>query len=87
MVMKFGLFGFCIYALLVGKFFLATLKARGKLSPGPRRACMEMGIVNFGAAHVYLMGYGIELSMLIFVALAMVAAQLPEVSWRGTRTV
>jgi O-antigen ligase len=87
MVMKFGLFGLCIYALLAGKFFLATLKARGKLSLGPRRAYVEIGIINFGAAHAYLMGYGIEMSMLIFVALAMVAAQLPEVSWRGPRTV
>jgi O-antigen ligase len=86
-VIKFGLFGLCIYALLAGKFFLATLKARGKLSLGPRRAYVEIGIINFGAAHAYLMGYGIEMSMLIFVALAMVAAQLPEVSWRGPRTV
>ena len=87
MVMKFGLFGLCIYTFLAGKFFLATLKARGKLSPGPRRAYMEMGIINFGAAHAFLIGYGIELSILIFVALAMVAAQLSEVSWRNPRTV
>jgi O-antigen ligase len=85
-VMKFGLVGLCIYALLVGKFFLATLKARGKLAPGLRRAYVEMGIINFGAAHAYLIGYGIEMSMLLFVALAMMAAQLPQVSWRGPRT-
>jgi hypothetical protein len=41
-----------------------------------------MGIINVGAGHAYIMGYPIEMSMLIFVALAMVAAQLPEVSWR-----
>jgi O-antigen ligase len=87
MFLKFGLFGLCVYALLAGKFFLATLKARSKLSPGPRRAYVEMGIINFGAAHGYLMGYGIEMSVLIFVALAMVAVQLQEVSWRVPRTI
>jgi O-antigen ligase len=87
MVSKFGLFGLGVYALLVGKFFLATLMARSKLSPGPRRAYVEMGIINFGAAHAYLTGYSIEMSMLIFVALAMIAVQLHEVSWRVPRTV
>jgi hypothetical protein len=87
MILKLGLFGLCVYVLLVGKFFLTTLKARSKLSPGPKRAYVEMGIINFGAAHVYLMGYGIQISMLIFVGLTMIAIQLREASWRVPRTV
>jgi O-antigen ligase len=87
MVLKLGLFGLCVYALLVGKFFLVTLKARSKLSPGLMRAYMEIGIVNFGAAHAYFLGYGINMSVLIFVAIAMVAVQLQEVSWKVARTV
>jgi O-antigen ligase len=87
MILKFGVFGLCLYGLLVGKFFLATLKARSKLSLGPMRAYVEMGILNFGAAHAYFMGYGIELSSVIFVALAMVAVQQREVSWRIPRTI
>jgi O-antigen ligase len=87
LVLKFGLFGLCVYVFLAGKFFLVTLKARSKLSPGPMRAYVEMGILNFGAAHAYFLGYGIDLSVLIFVALAMVAVQLQEVSWRGLRTI
>src|SRR5262249_57811728 len=83
MILKLGLFGLCIYVLLVGQFFWAALKAKSKLSPGPRRAYVEMGLLNFGAAHAYFMGYGMDMSSLIFVALAMVAAQLPEMSWRG----
>ena len=50
-------------------------------------AYVEMGILNFGAVHAYFMGYGINLSSLIFVALAMVAVQLREVSWRVPRIV
>ena len=87
MVLKFGLFGLGVYALLVGKFFLATLKARSTLSPGPRRAYVDMGILNFGAAHAYFMGYGIDLSILIFVGLVMVAVQLQEMSWRVPKMV
>jgi O-antigen ligase len=87
MALKFGLFGLCIYVLLAGQFFLAALKARSKLSPGPMRAYVEMGLLNFGAAHAYFMGYGIDMASLIFVALAMVAVQLQGVSWRVARTV
>jgi hypothetical protein len=80
MFLKFGLFGLGVYVLLASKFFMGTLKARSKLSPGPRRAYVEMGIINFGAAHAFFMGYGINMSVLFFVALAMVAVQLQEVS-------
>jgi O-antigen ligase len=87
MVLKFGLFGLGVYVLLAGKFFLVALKARSKLLPGPRRAYVEIGILNFGAAHAYFMGYGMDMSILIFVALAMVAVQLQEKSGRVPRTV
>jgi O-antigen ligase len=71
MIMKFGLLGLLVYGLLVYKFFRHTLAVRKRLSPGPLRAYVEMGIVNFGAAHAYIMGYGITLIMLIFYALGM----------------
>jgi O-antigen ligase len=87
MILKFGLFGLCIYVLLAGQFFLTTMKARSKLSPGPRRAYVEMGLLNFGAMHAYCMGYDFDPSCMIFVALAMVAVQLREVSWRSPRAV
>jgi hypothetical protein len=48
---------------------------------------MEIGILNFGAAHGYFLGYGIDMSVLIFVAIAMVAVQLQEGSWKVARTV
>jgi hypothetical protein len=85
MVLKFGLFGMGVYVLLAGRFFLVALKARSRLSLGPMRAYIEMGIINFGAAHAYFMGYAIDTCLLIFVGLAMVAVQLQEVSWRVPR--
>jgi O-antigen ligase len=76
MIMKFGLFGLLVYGLLVYEFFRLTLAARKRLSPGPLRAYVEMGIVNFGAAHAYMMGYGINPIVLVFYALGMGAVRL-----------
>jgi hypothetical protein len=73
--MKFGLVGLLVYGLLVYKFFRHTLAVRKRLSPGPLRAYVDMGIVNFGAAHAYMMGYGLTLIVLIFYALGMGAAR------------
>jgi hypothetical protein len=74
--MKIGLFGLAVYGLLVYKFFRLTLAARKRLSPGPLRAYVEMGIVNFGAAHAYMVGYSIHPIVLIFYALGMGAVRL-----------
>jgi len=74
MIMKFGLFGLLVYGLLVYKFFRHSLAVRKRLPPGPLRAYVEMGIVNVGAAHAYMIGYGISLIVLIFYALGMGAA-------------
>jgi hypothetical protein len=76
MVIKFGFFGLLIYGLLVYKFFRHTFAVRKRLSPGPLRAYVDMGIVNVGAAHAYMIGYGINLIVLIFYALGMGAAIL-----------
>jgi O-antigen ligase len=75
LIMKFGLFGLLVYGLLVYEFFRITLAARKRLAPGPLRAYVEMGIVNFGAAHAYMMGYSINLIVLIFYALSMGAVR------------
>ena len=37
-----------------------------------------MGILNFGAAQAYALGYGFEPAMLVFFALALTAAKLCE---------
>ncbi|HXH09763.1 MAG TPA: O-antigen ligase family protein [Alphaproteobacteria bacterium] len=76
LVLKFGLVGLMIYVVLALRFFRTTLSARRSLPPGRMRAYVEVGLVNYGAAHAYMMGYGFELSMLIFFALAMGAATL-----------
>lgn len=90
-LMKFGLVGLLVYGLLVYKFFRHTLAVRKRLPPGPLRAYVEMGIVNFGAAHAYMMGYGFSLIIFVFYALGMGAARfsasvlesLPDSSRRG----
>jgi O-antigen ligase len=80
LVLKFGLLGLIVYSLIVLKFFRMTLSARKKLSLGRTRAYVEVGIVNYGAAHAYLMGYSFELSMLIFFALALGTVSLLKYS-------
>jgi hypothetical protein len=77
-VLKFGLFGLSIYGLLALEFFRKTLAIRKKLGPGPMRAYVEMGILTFGAAHGYMLGYGFEPIMLIFFGLAISAAGLSQ---------
>jgi hypothetical protein len=84
-ILKFGLIGLAVYILLAMKFFWHTFMVRKKLSPGPQKALVEMGILNFGAAHGYMMGYGIELIALIFFSLAIVAVRLPWNSWTSPR--
>jgi len=76
LVLKFGLFGLMVYVLLALRFFRASLSTRRKLPPGRMRAYVEVGIVNYGAAHAYMLGYGFQPSMLIFLALAMAMQSL-----------
>jgi hypothetical protein len=87
MMLKFGLLGLTIYGLLVFEFFRRTLAIRKKLRPGLMRAYVEMGILNFGAAHAYMMGYGIDPIILIFFALATVTVRLTQNSSRFARAV
>jgi O-antigen ligase len=74
--LKFGLFGLAIYVLLAIRFFRTTLAVRRRLPPGPMRAYLEAGILGFGAAHGYMMGYAFEPIILIFFAVAMSAAKV-----------
>lgn len=77
-VLKFGLFGLAIYGLLALKFFRTTSVFRKQLSPGPLRANVEIGIVNFGAAHAYMLGYGIVPIIFAFFAAAVCAIKLSK---------
>jgi len=81
MILKFGLIGLTVYGLVVYEFFRKTLYVRKTLPQGPRRAYLEMGILNFGAAHAYMMAYGIDLIVLIFFAVGMSAVRLHRDSW------
>ena len=81
MILKFGLIGLIIYGLLAYEFFRKTLYVRKTLPRGPMRAYVEMGILNFGAAHAYMMAYGIDLIVLIFFAVGMSAVRLHRDSW------
>ena len=78
LILKFGLVGLFIYVLLVYKFLRTTLALRQKLPSGPVRAYMEAGILNFGAAHAYILGYGFTDSTLIFFGVAMGAVMVAE---------
>jgi O-antigen ligase len=74
-ILKFGFLGLIVYVLLTVRFFRTVASVRNKLAPGIPRAFVEMGIVNFGAAHAYVMGYGFTLIMLVFYALGMNAVK------------
>jgi O-antigen ligase len=78
LILKFGLLGLLMYGLLAFGFFRKTLAMRKQLPPGPLRAFVEVGIVNFGAAHGYLTGYGFSPIMLIVFALALGAVKLAD---------
>jgi O-antigen ligase len=78
LMLKFGLFGLIIYALLAFHFFRRLLAVRKKLAPGPMRAYIEIGILSVGAFHAYMLGYDFHLIPLIYFGVAMTAAKLLE---------
>jgi len=87
LMLKFGLVGLIIYALLALKFFRTSLTVRKTLDPGPTRAYIETGIVTFGAAHAYMSGYDFQLIMFIYFAVATSAAKLLQREARNSRRV
>jgi hypothetical protein len=87
MLLKFGLMGLIVYGLVAYSFFRTTLLVREKLPRGAMRAYVEIGIVNFGAAHAYMIGYGFSLIMLIYFALAMSAVSLQRDYWLVSRPI
>jgi O-antigen ligase len=76
LILKFGLVGLMIYVLLVVTFFGKVMAMRRKLPPGPIRAFLDVSILNFGASHAFLMGYGFTPIILIFYAMGMSAVRL-----------
>jgi len=78
MALKLGLLGLAIYSLLAVEFFRRAAVFRKTLSPGPMKAYLDMGIVNFGAGHAYMLGYGIFSAILVFFAVALCAIKLSE---------
>jgi hypothetical protein len=76
MALKLGVFGLAIYSLLAFEFFRRAAVFRKTLSPGPMKAYLDMGILNFGAGHGYMLGYGIAPVMLVFFAVAVCAIEL-----------
>jgi O-antigen ligase len=77
-ILKLGLLGLVAYGFLVFSFFRKIFAVRNELPPGPMRAYLEMSILNFGAAHVYMTGYDFSLIMLIFYAMGTSAVQLSQ---------
>jgi O-antigen ligase len=80
--LKFGLVGLLIYALLALQCFRKMMACRKKLGPGLIRASLEISILIFGASHGYVLGYGFQPIMLIFVALGMSAVKLCQERFR-----
>ena len=78
LALKLGLFGLAIYGLLAFEFFRRAAVFRKRLSPGPMKAYLDMGILNFGAAHAYMLGYGFVPVMLVFFAVTVCAIKLSE---------
>jgi O-antigen ligase len=76
-ILKFGVLGLVIYALLVFSFVRRMLLVRNKLPRGLVRACVEAGVVNFVAAHASMTGYDFSLIILVFYGLGIAAAGLP----------
>jgi hypothetical protein len=84
-VLKLGVFGLTIYALLAFQFFRKTLAVRKNLAPGPLRAYIEAGILSFGAAHAYIVGYNFMPIMLMIFSVAVCAVKLSQKQRVGNR--
>jgi O-antigen ligase len=78
LVLKFGLFGLVIYGLLVFEFFRRVVVSRKVVSLEPMKTYLDMGMVNFGAGHGYMLGYGMVPDMLVFFAVAVCAIELSK---------
>ena len=76
MVLKLGLFGLGIYGLLTFAFFRRAAIYRKRLPRGPMKAYLDMGILNFGAGHAYMLGYNIVPVIWFFFAVALCAINL-----------
>jgi len=77
-VLKLGVFGLVIYSLLAIEFFRKSLISRKRIPPGPMKAYLDIGILNFGAGHAYMLGYGIVPLMPVFFAVAVCVIKLSE---------
>jgi hypothetical protein len=77
-ITNFGLLGLVIYGLLAFMFFWKIFALRRTLPRGPMRAYVEMSVLNFGAGHAFMMGYGFSLPILIFLGMGMSAIKLLE---------
>jgi O-antigen ligase len=77
-LLKFGLLGLGVYCALILTFFRRAMRVRRRLPPGQARAYMEMSILNFGAAHAYMTGYGFSLIILVFYAVGVTTAGLVQ---------
>jgi len=87
MVLKFGLLGLIVYALLAYEFFRSGLAVRKRLAPGPVKAWLEIGLLNFAAGHAYMLGYGIDPIILMYFALGNVTIRWALNSARASRVV
>ena len=65
-------------AFWLSSFFAERRIFRKRLPPGPMKAYLDMGILNFGAGHAYMLGYGIVPVMLVFFAVTVCAIKLSE---------
>ena len=75
-VLKLGVLGLVIYALLVFSFLRRMLHVRNKLPKGLVRACVEAGVVNFIAAQASMIAYDFSLIILVYYGLGIAAAGL-----------
>jgi O-antigen ligase len=75
-LLKLGVLGLVMYALLVFSFLRRMLRVRNKLPSGLVRACVEASIINFIAAHAYMTAYDFSLIILVFYGLGIAGAGL-----------
>lgn len=75
-LLKLGVLGLVMYALLVFSFLRRMLLVRNKLSRGIVRACVEASIVTFVAAQASMTAYDFTVIILIFYGLGTAGAGL-----------
>ena len=84
-LLKLGVVGLVLYALLVFSFLRKMLLVRNKLPRGIVKACVEASVVTFVAAQASMIAYDFTVIIMVFYGLGIAGAGLAASEEAQTR--